>query len=221
MIISVPENIGTDLQDSLEATYQFGLPPGSIGFDSWLWIENYISHGILLDRDSATQIYDEIVDIQVDPSLWTKQWEGGYELRIYPITRSMPRKIKLSFLLPTEWTREHVLATLPLSIISPFLEDEQIEIIVREHAGFSTPHFREVPKLVFLPGYNAEYGTHYQVELPATTEWGNLTLAFDAPYQNSTYVSHLPLTARRVSIRWPFFPMTVPLKFPLKSSCSC
>jgi Ca-activated chloride channel family protein len=47
--------------DSVEVVLDFELPQNAIVTDSWLWIGEDISKAIIMDRWSASSIYEDIV----------------------------------------------------------------------------------------------------------------------------------------------------------------
>ena len=75
--------------DTVEVNFNFDLPEGSMVTNSFLLIEDELVEGRLLDRWTATQIYEGIVQRRRDPSILYKQWGNRYFLRIYPIVLHM------------------------------------------------------------------------------------------------------------------------------------
>ena len=67
--------------DSVEVVLDFELPQNAIVTDSWLWIGEDISKAIIMDRWSASSIYEDIVKRRKDPSILTKENETQYRLR--------------------------------------------------------------------------------------------------------------------------------------------
>ncbi len=72
--------------DSLEIAIDFNLPKGAIVIDSWLWMldDTTIVKADLYEIWKATQIYEDIVDRQKDPSILYQKENGNYQIRIYP-----------------------------------------------------------------------------------------------------------------------------------------
>ena len=167
--------------DSLEVEYFFDLPKGSIVYDSWLWIENYISYGIIMDKDSATFIYEEIVDRKTDPSILKTSWYNNYELRIYPITPDGPRKVKISVLLPTEWSKDYVMSTIPLEGIFSFFSGDDVQLILKQDSVFQNPIILERPDWNLNLQHSPLYGDHVELLLDGQSPNDNLTLAYGSP----------------------------------------
>ncbi len=95
-------------QDTVEVVYNFNLPQGSVITDSWLWFGDTILKAMIMDRWSASQIYENIVNRRRDPSILTKNGNNNYELRIYPMAAKESRKVKITFLTPAGWTNNSV-----------------------------------------------------------------------------------------------------------------
>ena len=96
--------------DSLEVEFYFDLPENSIVSDSWLWIDDEIIRGEIMDKWTASQIYENIVRRRRDPSILYKRYGDSYELRIYPMLASESRKVKITYLVPTQWSATNVVA---------------------------------------------------------------------------------------------------------------
>jgi Ca-activated chloride channel family protein len=67
---------------NLEVVLDFELPKGAIVLDSWLWVGEDIVQGKLIDRWSASQIYEGIVNRRREPSLLLNTSDTQYELRV-------------------------------------------------------------------------------------------------------------------------------------------
>jgi len=59
--------------DTVEVEYRFNLPQGALVIDSWLWFGDTILEGLIMDRWSASQIYENIVNRRRDPSVLYKK----------------------------------------------------------------------------------------------------------------------------------------------------
>lgn len=118
------ENTTLEFQDSLEVVLDFDLPAEAIIYDSWLWIDNTIVEAQILDKWSASAIYEEIVDRRRDPSILQKiDHSGHYQLRVYPMDGNSTRKVKLSLLLPVEWGNGKASIELPFDILKTSKND--------------------------------------------------------------------------------------------------
>lgn len=104
--------------DSLEIVFDFTLPAGAMVVDSWLWINDEIIKADIMDKWSASMIYEEIVDRQQDPSLLVKTGSNTYQLRIYPFVNWEGRKVKITYLVPTTWKNGEVEVPLPIDLLT-------------------------------------------------------------------------------------------------------
>jgi len=93
--------------DQLEFVWDFSLDKNAVVNNSWLWIEDYISYGKIYEAGEGTAIYEGIVDRLQDPSILKKHSPSQYELRVYPVFTHSPRKVKLSYLIPMDFTRNN------------------------------------------------------------------------------------------------------------------
>jgi len=85
--------------DTLEMYVFFDLPSSDFVNDSWLWVEDTMVHAMILDINSASLIYEEIVHrLHKDPSiLYRRSTKGRYEYRIFPNVGSKSRHAKISY----------------------------------------------------------------------------------------------------------------------------
>lgn len=104
--------------DSLEVVLQFKLPEKSVITDSWLWIGNEICQAALLDVWTASNIYENIVKRRRDPSLLTKTSSNGYVLRVFPMGGNERRQVKITYLVPINWSGDRMEVPLPVDVIN-------------------------------------------------------------------------------------------------------
>jgi hypothetical protein len=180
--------VGPD--DSLEVEFFFNLPKEAIVCDSWLWIEDYISYGIIMDADSASRTYEGIVNRRTDPSILFKRSATEYELRIFPITQNDPRKVKITFLLPMEWAGDLVMANLPLKEFLPWLSASTMDLILPDSSIFLQPQIMENPAMTFTHAYDSIFGNHLKTQINVSNAEFNLTFGYDSPMENGVYVSY-------------------------------
>ncbi len=93
--------------DSLEVQMNFELPKDVEVTDLWLWFNDSIIVADIYDKWTATQVYEDIVDRRTDPALLQRQpgyynSNYRYDLRVFPLLTTMPRKIKMTFQVPIE-----------------------------------------------------------------------------------------------------------------------
>lgn len=104
-------------KDTLEVVLNFELPENAIVFDSWLWIGSDIVKANILDRWTASSIYEGIVNRRKDPSILFKKSASQYELRVFPMAGNSTRKVKITYLMPAFLGKQNLEAALPSTII--------------------------------------------------------------------------------------------------------
>lgn len=102
-----------DARDSLEIVMDFELPEEAVVTDTWLWVYGHIIQGKIMDKWTASSVYNGIVKQKKDPSIIYKQSETQYQLRIYPLAHGENRKIKLTYLLPNSFIGNDMMVNLP------------------------------------------------------------------------------------------------------------
>ncbi len=85
--------------DTLELYAFFDLPSTDFINDSWLWVEDTLVHAMIIDVNTASLIYEDIVHRQHrDPSiLYRRSTSGRYEYRIFPNVGNKSRHAKISY----------------------------------------------------------------------------------------------------------------------------
>lgn len=84
-----------------EAIYSFQLPEGSVATSLSLWINGIERKGVLTTKEKAETAYKQVVGVEArDPSLM--QWKEGNKVvvRVFPITKDLPRTFKCGFTTP-------------------------------------------------------------------------------------------------------------------------
>ncbi len=109
--------LGFSAADSVEIQLDFPLPKEAVVNDLWLWMdENTIMKGVLLDKWTASSIYENIVKRRKDPALLMKYTANRYILRIYPMQGNQSRKVKITYLLPMTPAKDMMTGVLPTLI---------------------------------------------------------------------------------------------------------
>ena len=169
-------DLGFGPNDSLEIHYDFDLPTGSIVNDLWLWInDTLISKAIILDRWTASTIYENIVRRRRDPALLVEQWwsynteSQHYELKIYPLRGQGQRKVKMSFMLPVEWGVGAVSVSLPVHMLRATKNAVgSFPLFFHSQGNWLSPAIAEMPSLVFTPNQNTSCGPACRCDIPGT-----------------------------------------------------
>lgn len=84
-----------------EAIYSFQLPEGAVATSLSLWVNGIERKGVLTTKEKAEKAYKQIVGVEArDPSLM--QWKEGNKVvvRVFPITKDLPRTFKCGFTTP-------------------------------------------------------------------------------------------------------------------------
>ncbi|MEM8485040.1 MAG: VIT domain-containing protein [Bacteroidota bacterium] len=178
--------------ENLEVEFRFELPDDAIMTDSWLWVGDQIMRAQLIDRWTATEIYEGIVNRNRDPSLLTKKNQTQYELRVFPMRNDMPRKVKLTYLVPVDWTLTDMHIPLPFD----WLEDSRHEIETVNILAWPGEHWT-APRLLERPDVTVEtlsdegFGMYHRMQLEPSERKGLTTLSFEAPLESGVFMSNL------------------------------
>lgn len=175
-------------QDSLEVVLRFDLPENAIVHDSWLWVNDEIVRALILDRWTASSIYEDIVDRRQDPSILAKNSPTQYELRVFPMRADERRKVKITFLMPTDWSRKSVEADLPIQLLKTSRYIPSLQLLTWPDADWQNPRLVDHPELAFTALTDTTFGNYYQINIPAGYVQGGLRFAFDSPLQHGHYL---------------------------------
>jgi len=181
-------------QDSVEIQFYFDLSNQAVVHDLWLWVDNKIMRGQILDRWQAANIYEGIVKRRRDPAILFKNGNSQYELRIYPLAGGSSRRVKLTWLEPTTWTDKSVSATLPVNLLqvsnTPLAN---LQLLFWPAKTWWLPRIPELPNLHFRSTVDSS-GAVYSMALMPASEYGKtLHIETDAPLQQGVWLSHLDL----------------------------
>lgn len=165
--------------DSLEIQMGFYLPEQSEVTDLWLWFYQQPIRARMLNRQTATMIYEGIVNRREDPVLMFKNSETHYECRIFPLLTTLPRRIKLSYLTPiSKLTANTSSIVLPHRLLK--LTHCSIQSLkVGFKPGSSTltnPSIENNPQLVFTPWSDSIFGSCVMAHIPHPDSLSNLRM---------------------------------------------
>ena len=182
--------IWTEVKDTLEVTLNFDLPENAMITDSWLWFGDDTIKAVILDRWTASSIYESIVQRRRDPSILFKQSANQYELRIFPMAASETRKVKITYLVPVSWNKTNVTASLPLPILKTSLTlPSKLTVTTRENEQWKNAVITGDESLVWTNKTDEIFGENKTVEIPSTKFSNNLKIGFDTPLSNGYYFS--------------------------------
>lgn len=125
-----------------EIILDFTLPEGSIMYDSWLWMEDdsTIVRADVYEKGEATEVYEGLVNRQIDPSLLYRKGNGGYQLRVFPMAHDGHRKVKLSYMIPANFNSNSIYALLPLEILTANADNwagETFQLVIFDDANYT------------------------------------------------------------------------------------
>ena len=182
--------------DELEIIWQFDLPAQTIVHDSWLWVEEDIIKADMVDYWTALTTYEGIVDRNEDPSFFYILPDNRYEIRIYPLFQDFNRRIKMSFLVPADWSSEKVSQELLLPMFqSTDYGVDNVSIAVPVNDTWGTPRLQIDDASITMnetvvggSGQLLHYHTIEPTQFGAAQE---LSLEWEAPFNGpeNTFVS--------------------------------
>ncbi|MDX1942511.1 MAG: T9SS type A sorting domain-containing protein [Saprospiraceae bacterium] len=178
--------------DTVEVIMDFLLPDKSIIYDSWLWIDTLAVKAGIYDRWTASQVYEEIVGRRQDPSILFKNNDGHYELRIFPMAGNESRKVKISYLVPTDWSKNEVSILLPANILNAsYKQLHSIDILMPQTEEWGRPYFKGIDNE--FADFNDEDGNFWKTTLDIQEYNGkqNLKLYYSSPLENGVYVNRI------------------------------
>ncbi|KAA3614091.1 MAG: T9SS C-terminal target domain-containing protein [Calditrichaeota bacterium] len=184
------KGLGYSSADTLEIQYYFDLPEEAIVHDSWLWVEDEIIRGKLLDKWTAASIYEDIVKRRRDPSILFKNSKTQYELRIFPMAGNESRKVKITFLLPTNWNANSVSCTLPVNMLNVSRYPiSTFNILSWVNGEWKNPKISEFPDNKFRPYDSEEFGNYLRADIPVESTQSSLNYTIDTPFDNGIYLN--------------------------------
>jgi Ca-activated chloride channel family protein len=180
--------------DSVEVQFNFDLPAEAIVHDLWLWVDDEIVRALILDRWTASSIYENIVRRRRDPAILFKNSSTSYELRIYPMKGNARRKIKLTYLMPAQWSATAVNAALPTNLLRTSKNPlATFYSLFWPHPDWQSPRLLEFPDIPFIEKEDLFFDLYKRADIPAAAVTTSLNFALDSPMLNGVYVSRYPL----------------------------
>lgn len=169
------KGLGFAASDSVEIQFDFQLPSNAIVTDLWLWVDDQIMRGLIMDRWTASSIYESIVKRRRDPCLLTKGYTAGnwtsYAARIYPLAGTGTRRIMISYLVPMSGgglTSQTALAAhvLKASKNGP----PMLRVRYFQDEFYNDPRLLEYPTKPFEVTVDSLLGPVLQVEVPGSLQ---------------------------------------------------
>lgn len=182
--------VWTQVKDTLEVTLNFDLPENAMITDSWLWFGKDTIKAVILDRWTASSIYESIVQRRRDPSILFKQSANQYELRIFPMAGNETRKVKITYLMPVSWNKYNISTSLPFPILKTSLTlPQKFAVTIKDDGNWKNPQILGDESLVFKNEINKNGSVFKTVEIPSSKYSSNLKIGFDTPLKNGFYFS--------------------------------
>lgn len=177
--------------DSLEIVLNFQLPEAAIVHDSWLWIDDEIAVARIMDRWTASQIYEEIVGRRQDPSILFKNSPTQYTLRVYPLKKGQTRRVKITYLMPMSWNHRNALLELPTAILGTSrFNVSELKIIVWPDEQGEDPVLAGISGYDFTEHFDQNSGRYYlQTALPYAQWTKKPRLKFGNPIPGGIYLN--------------------------------
>ncbi len=184
-------SLGFTNSDTLEVQFYFELPNEAIVHDSWLWVGDDIIRGEILDKWTAASIYDTIVNRRQDPSILFKRDSERYELRIFPMAGDESRKVKITYLVPTQWNSDFVMASLPTNLLAASKFDvSTLNIITWLDENWQNPAIVEFPNINFQSLSDTLLGNYYSANIHSESLDGGLNFSLKSPLINGIYLNN-------------------------------
>lgn len=184
---------GFNTNEQLEVEFFFTLPEEAIVSDSWLWVGDEIVRAQMIDRWTASEIYEGIVNRRQDPSLLIKHDSERYELRVYPMQGGNSRKVKLTYLIPMRWTVDRVHVPLPFHWLDTSVNPvETLFMLAWPDDTWQNPYISEDPGIPVQHFIDDEFGEYDRIDIHHSDLRGLESLSYDAPLtEDGIFVSHL------------------------------
>lgn len=175
--------------DSLEVVLTFSLPEGAAVHDSWLWLgENDIIKAHILDRWTASTIYEGIVHRRRDPSILYKNSATQYQLRVFPMDNEGTRKVKITWLQQVSFLHNKSVLSLPISILKTSKNPVDLQLLVWSDDRFGAPGYDASTTAVFETASDTSGGQFYRSTLTPTMYANEINLQFESPLRNGYYL---------------------------------
>jgi hypothetical protein len=178
--------------DTLEIQHYFTLPANALVTDSWLWVDNQIVYAKLIDRWTASTIYEGIVKRRQDPSILFKNQATGYEYRIFPMAGNKTRRVQLHFMMPVDWQSGIATIELPTNLLRFGNRLPTATVRIFNNAQWKNPRLTDFIAQTLTVASDSTTNQAIAVTgLTATqiNNASNVRVSFDSPMKNGVFVS--------------------------------
>jgi hypothetical protein len=176
--------------DSIEIQFYFDLPESAIVTDLWLWIDSTtIMKALIIDRWTASSIYEGIVKRRRDPAILYKDYGNYYQLRVYPLLGTGTRRIKITYLTQNDWTLKSIVSPMPTHLIRASKNPiPEFPILFWSNGIWKNPWIFERTDIVGDARKDSSGNDLYEFTLPYAAYQSSLSIAYPAPIQNGLFV---------------------------------
>jgi Ca-activated chloride channel family protein len=176
--------------DSIEIQFYFDLPADAIVTDLWLWIDSTtIMKALILDRWTASSIYEGIVKRRRDPAILYKDYGNYYQLRVYPLVGTGTRRIKITYLTRNDWTAKSIVSPMPTHLIRASKNPvPEFSVLFWSDGIWKNPWIFERTDIVGDARKDSSGNDLYEFTLPYAAYQSSLSIAYPAPIQNGLFV---------------------------------
>ena len=99
----------------VEGIYEFTLPEGAIITDLVLWIGDKRIQGLIMEKEEARRVYDDIVRQRIDPALIEQLTPNSFRLSIFPFPAQGSRRVEFEYMQLLDARNGRIDYTFPLA----------------------------------------------------------------------------------------------------------
>ena len=99
----------------VEGIYEFTLPEGAIITDLVLWIGDKRVQGLIMEKEEARRVYDDIVRQRIDPALIEQVTPNSFRLSIFPFPAKGSRRVEFEYMQLLDARNGRIDYTFPLA----------------------------------------------------------------------------------------------------------
>ena len=99
----------------VEGIYEFTLPEGAIITDLVLWIGDKRIQGLIMEKEEARRVYDDIVRQRIDPALIEQVTPNSFRLSIFPFPAGGSRRVEFEYMQLLDARNGRIDYTFPLA----------------------------------------------------------------------------------------------------------
>ncbi|HTY10053.1 MAG TPA: VIT domain-containing protein [Bacteroidota bacterium] len=184
LILDYADHLQFAAGTKIEVVHAFEMPQGAVINDLWLWINNVPVRGKMLATWQAQHIYDSIVSKHRDPAFLSKIGTQ-YELHVYPLSPGSYRRVKITFVSPTQWIGQNGGAELPIRMLlannSPA---KPLRVYFKTAQNiWGVPTVLELPLLSFQSLADSAGYSYKYVDVADISNLQSLSLQFQTQFQ--------------------------------------